>query len=373
MKKVVAVFHDNNIYSGATKSFLSNVEYLHNKNYEITAVIPRKNGELIEYLRKIGIRTIQANYGGNVYNCSATRFKIIIYFFRCLIKSIISFFSAILTYKKLKKNISVVYSNTSSIYFGYWLSRFLHTHHVWHFREFGEDDQNSRQLFKGYFRRIARKSSIIAISKTLKEYYEKKYNIKGITVLYNDISPSYIIDEKNKHDGINILITGTLCPEKGQLTAIKAIELLNDSKVNLYIAGKINEYATILKKYIDDNNLNNIKLCGLVKDMNHLRKNIDISIVCSKREAFGRTIIEDMLGNILVIGSNSGAVPELINDNENGILYEYNNYNDLAMKIRQVISDMNKYKKIIIEAKKFAIEFTKMTTASEIERILRTI
>lgn len=41
--KVLAVFHDNNLNSGATKSFLSNILYMNNQeDINIVAVVPKK-------------------------------------------------------------------------------------------------------------------------------------------------------------------------------------------------------------------------------------------------------------------------------------------------------------------------------------------
>lgn len=51
-----------------------------------------------------------------------------------------------------KEDIVCVYSNTGAIYFGSWLSQKMGVKHIWHIREFGEEDQNSKHLWgKRYF------------------------------------------------------------------------------------------------------------------------------------------------------------------------------------------------------------------------------
>lgn len=63
-----------------------------------------------------------------------------------------------------------------------------------------------------------------------------------------------------------------------------------------------------------------------------IKKKIDVSIVAASSEAFGRTIIEDMLSSILVIGCDRGAVPELISNYKTGLLYKYMSSEDLIRK-----------------------------------------
>lgn len=67
--------------------------------------------------------------------------------------------------------------------------------------------------------------------------------------------------------------------------------------------------------------------------MPEIRKNVDIEIVSSKQEAFGKITVEAMMGQIPVIGSNSGGTKELIKHNQNGLLFESGNADDLAKKI----------------------------------------
>lgn len=367
--EILAVFHDNDIHSGATKSFLSNLKYFkYNKNYNICAIVPNKNGELKNYLNTLGIEVYTCLYGGNVYS-SSKEYRLYNYM-RCLFKTILSYISCLkVCYIILKKRpIDIVYSNTSTIYYGAWISYILKRKHIWHFREFCYEDQKTIRIFKRHFNKLVNKSyKIIMISNTLEEYYRVRYNIYNTYVLYNDIDKNYILKNKIDHKHFNILITGTLCEEKGQLIAIKAQKILNEKNVHLYIAGRENKYGNFLKNYVNKNNIKNIHFCGLVKDMNELRRKMDISVVCSKKEAFGRTVIEDMLSNIVVIGSNSGAIPELIKNKENGLIFEKNDVQDLVSKIKYCLK--NDLTEIRYKAFQFAKTFTYDTTANSLSKI----
>lgn len=371
-KTVLVVFHDNSLSSGATKSFLSNIEYLHIHGDTIIALIPEKEGELSTHLKENGIDVYQEAYGGNVYSISSSKLISAKNYLRCFAKSIISYYSVCKVTRILRnRKIDCVYSNTSTLYFGAWIASKLNVAHFWHFREFCFEDQNSLRIWEKNFIKLAKKSEkIFTISHTIDDYYVKKYGLKNTVMVYNDISASYINKEKVEHDGINILITGTICKEKGQEMAIRAITELKNPLIHLYIAGKKNDYAELLMNDVCRNNLDNIVFCGLVKDMSNLRANIDISLVCAKKEAFGRTIIEDMLAEIVVIGCDTGAVTELIKHGETGYIYEYGNIKDLKQRIMYAIDNTDKMKEIKANAFEFAQEFTKNNTARCVRGII---
>lgn len=373
--KIIAVFHDNNLQSGGTLSYLSVIEYLFNEGNQIIGIIPKKEGDLDKFLNNLGIKTIMCYYGGNVYRANRHGLKKVKEIFKCLLKSILSVCSAFSVSCKIKQEgYNIVYTNTSTINFGYWMSKFLRINHIWHFREFCLEDQESLRLFDKAFERKAKNSKyVITISGILNKYYKNKYNLTNTIMLYDDLSSKYI-HKTNRikcNNRINILVTGTFCDGKGQWIALKAFEKICNNNIHLYFAGKINAYAEELIQYVKDNNILNVHFCGLVKDMNQLRNDMTLSIVCSKSEAFGRTIIEDMLAGIVVIGAECGSVPELITNNYNGLTYRYGDIKSLCQVIEYAIGLDCDRNTIINNAFEFAIQFTKNNTAKKINLIIK--
>lgn len=57
----------------------------------------------------------------------------------------------------------------------------------------------------------------------------------------------------------------------------------------------------------------------------------------SPHEAFGRVTVEYMMAGIPVIGRNGGATPEIIIDNETGLLY--NSVQELSDKLKYLIDN----------------------------------
>ncbi|WGX77343.1 glycosyltransferase family 4 protein [Paraclostridium bifermentans] len=129
--------------------------------------------------------------------------------------------------------------------------------------------------------------------------------------------------------------------------------------------------GTVDEEYLN-RSLNNysdtkwIKVLGLVNDIKELRNKVDIELVCSRNEAFGRVTLEAMLHGIPVVGSNVGGTLELINDRNTGMIYKYEDINDLAEKIEILIKDRKLYELIINNAVEFASKFTIEKTANEV-------
>lgn len=374
MKKIIAVFHDNNMFSGGTMSYLSNVEFLNKCGHNILAIIPKKSGDLCEYLKQQNIKVIQCTYGGNVYNNDENKCKLAKGYLRCLVKTIVSNISARRLASSIKcENYDLVYTNTSTIYFGYWLAKSLGIVHIWHFREFAFEDQNSLRIFDADFSKKANSAlKIFTISQKMDFYYRNKYHISNTEMLYDDIIGDYSklkSNDRNKKS-YNFLLTGTLSEGKGQRVAICAIEKLNNPNVHLYLPGYITQYGIELIKYCERKHLSNIHFLGLVKDMKSLRSCMDFSIVCSKSEAFGRTIIEDMLSDIIVIAGNAGSVTELVQNRKNGILYEQGNSDSLVSEIQIIINGQYDLDNMRKNAFEFAEKFTKYKTAKKISQIV---
>jgi glycosyltransferase involved in cell wall biosynthesis len=60
----------------------------------------------------------------------------------------------------------------------------------------------------------------------------------------------------------------------------------------------------------------------------------DTVVLTTKNETFGLVLIEAMQAGVAVIGSNAGGVPEIIDHNKTGLLFESWNSDSLAKAIR---------------------------------------
>lgn len=371
--KVLVVAHTTDL-SGANKSLLGIIEQLSSK-VEFVVVVNNKDGEFIEKLRKLNIRVVYKKYSWIYAKPRINFFKRIIrfnidfikyYIFRHISKNTLREFS--------QERFDLIYTNTSTVDFGAIISEKLKIPHIWHIREFGEEDFGFKCIVSNRYRKKILKNSkfIILISNALKEKYINYMgsDVDNLRVIYNGLNVENLyspIRERRFDNEINLLIAGQVCEAKGQNQAIDAVGKLREKgfPINLYIAGTVDE------EYLN-RSLNNysdtkwIKVLGLVNDIKELRNKVDIELVCSRNEAFGRVTLEAMLHGIPVVGSNVGGTLELINDRNTGMIYKYEDIDDLSEKIEILIKDRKLYELIINNAVEFASKFTIEKTANEV-------
>jgi len=82
-------------------------------------------------------------------------------------------------------------------------------------------------------------------------------------------------------------------------------------------------------------------------------KSSSVVVVPSRMESLPTTIKEAFYLNVPVVGSNVGGIPELITDNETGLLVPPENPDKLAEKVNELLSNTEKAKKIADNGNKF--------------------
>lgn len=182
---------------------------------------------------------------------------------------------------------------------------------------------------------------------------------KNIFTLYNGIQNEKFsnVDKYYYRDNMNIdnedfvfLYTGRIVKEKGVLELIKAFKIASTAyhKIKLYIAGDIsskNKYIKMLLKESKSNN--NIKFLGKInyENMPKIYSIADIGVIPSVwEEPFALTVIEHMASGNPVIISNSGAMPELVNEKCSIIAEKNENYiENLSRAIIYMVENYSKF------------------------------
>lgn len=360
-KKILFVSHSGRM-SGANLSFYSIIEQLKRK-IDIYVLVNETDSELTHALEKISVNYIYLKYSWWVAH---KRDNIIKQTYRYCVDFLKYINSP--TNNKLKEvftnyDFDAVYSNTSTVDIGYRIASVMGIPHVWHVREFGREDFGFIPLVPQDSMRTAfeKASAIIAISTALKEKILQQNPKSTVVVIQNGFNVEklkyqreHIIDCNN----VKILVTGQVSEAKGQIQAVKAISKLNSPniKYQLYLAGEVD--SDYRKQILE------CKLCpewlhflGKVNNLFEIRKDIDIELVCSRSEAFGRVTIEAMLHSIPVIGANTGATKDLL-ANGLGITYIYGNIEDLIAKIECLVHDRQLYNDIVLKAFNYAQNFS---------------
>lgn len=364
MKKILYVFSDNNLASGAFNSGVVLVNRLVQDGYDVLATIPCSgNGE--ELLKKYKIKYINIKS----YSWIGRKSKNIIGKIKNLIKIVRMIYNIMpyFKYKNLikKENIDLVHINTTYHYVAALAAKKNKVKFIWHLREFLEEDQNAKILLKKWgYSLINSSSKIICISKAIFNKYENIFDKDKLEVIYNGIDierfykPKHIIFEGEK---AKLLCVGGISESKGQIQLCEAIGMLKqkNSSINieLNLVGNCSDenrkkIENIKRKY----NISCINILGRKSNPEDYYSKSDIVFMCSISEAFGRVTVEGMLSGALVIGANTAATAEIIKDKQNGLLYDkYDNAN-LRDTILYALEHKSQMKEIASEGRKFARE-----------------
>lgn len=358
MKKLNICFFlaTSDLYGGA-KSFLELVDGLDKSKYNFFAIIP-KHFELLE--KELKKRNIKYNV---IYSESINDSGLI----KNIIKDIITFFNLKKIEHFLKINkIDILHNNSMVNIVGCKVAKKIGIKYICHLRELLTSGLKIKIRNDNLLKECLNNSYVnVAISNFVKKKYSKITENKIIRI-YDGIDCNNYLDNKKEilnNKCINIMIAGRISNNKGQLIAIKALNILNkkmkDYEFKLFCIGgtdkKEKEYMNEMLDYVKINNIKNVDFVQFTDNLYNFRKKMDINLVCSTNEALGRTTIEGMLSGALVIGNDAGATAEIIDNNKNGLLYETSE-NSLSDIIINAINNKESSKKIAKNGQKFALE-----------------
>lgn len=210
--------------------------------------------------------------------------------------------------------------------------------------------------------------SIIAVSESVKNsIMSLKIKEDNIRVIYgSSIDLKSIKYKKCNKDKKIISCISRLSKEKGIDTLIKAISKVDLRKydyfeVNIVGEGEEKECLVRLTKSLKLEKY--VKFLGYRTDIYNILNQSYITVLPSHSEGLGLSILESMAYRKMVIATNVGGIPEVINHNYNGFLIEDNDSDMLAKYIEICLDDVelvnkmneNAYNKVLNE---FNIDIT---------------
>jgi glycosyltransferase involved in cell wall biosynthesis len=200
---------------------------------------------------------------------------------------------------------------------------------------------------------LRRVDTVVVLSGFLEKTFSK-YNISTITI------PNFIVynqGEPSSHRGeilpkfISIRSLRGIYNIQCILRAFSQVQNIYN-QASLVILGDGPDENS-LKTLANQLQLSNVSFIGRVKNEEIASYLNESSIMLSSPvvDNMPVSILEGFKAGVVVISSDVGGVPYMINDGENGILFESNNHNMLAKKMIWLLNDNHKAQAIIVQAK----------------------
>jgi glycosyltransferase involved in cell wall biosynthesis len=222
----------------------------------------------------------------------------------------------------------------------------------------------------------------IAISNSV--YNKAKKNcIKKVEVIYNGIDIKKFQNSSNiKNQKTNEIINvGRIVHQKkGQDILIRAIKecVKKGVEVNCSFVGQSDGYCTSSYNYLCEL-VKELKLeehvtfLGNREDVEDLLHKSKIFVLASRFEGFGLVVLEAMAAGIPVIASNIEGPAEIIQDNINGLLFEYENYTELAKKIVLLCSNAELYNRLSNNSLEFVKKYDVSVMSQKYAKLYRNL
>ena len=194
---------------------------------------------------------------------------------------------------------------------------------------------------------------------TPSEFYRKKIieygvNNNKVLAIHNFIDLPKENEEKTEDYAIYF---GRISKEKGIFNLIEALGKLKNG--NLYIAGSGPDEENLKKKVEELNISNRVKFLGYLQkeDLNNYILSSRFAVLPSIwYDNCPYSVLETLAQGKAILGSNIAGIPELVKDQISGLIFQYDNIEDLSSKMEILFNDDELIKKLEKNAREQAKE-----------------
>ena len=217
--------------------------------------------------------------------------------------------------------------------------------------------------------------AIVVNSEAMRRYLinDESVSESKIRVCYNAIDTVRFRRQVKAPSWPGKVVFGVVCalrPEKGLDIFLRAFAKILPREAMLLVVGSGPEESR-LKALAAEIGIGG--LCHFepaTADVTEWLSKIDIFVLPSRTEALSNSLMEAMACNCCCIASRVGGNPELIDDGENGLLFEVDNVIQLAQQMRTIASDESARRRMSSAASfRISSEFTYSRAADTMQQI----
>jgi len=164
---------------------------------------------------------------------------------------------------------------------------------------------------------------------------------------------------------------GRLVAIKNCSSFLKAVTIVHEQKpsIRFLIAGDGDERSELEKKAAEYNLKECLVFLGNRSDIPDIMAAMDIFVLSSLNEGFGRVLVEAMAAGTAIVTTDVGGTSDVIEDTVSGILVPPSDPEALASAILSLISDKKLREKYSREGRKRAVQFDVHHTAQCFEDV----
>lgn len=347
---ILYVLNSTYALGGATKSFLTLIEAVHQQGHTPIVVAPDTDG-VAKTLQQMGVEVIAVNYRNNTYPDLRHAKDAVLFLPRLAARRWLIHKAVDTVYQQLKdRHITLVHTNVSVVDVGEKVAKRLKIPHIYHIREYGDADFNFRYYpsSRAMHRRLAAQHTL-CITRAIQQYHHLAGNPLS-KVVYNGIKAPIQKAEGELPQMPYFLYAGRVEQTKGLLDLVEAYTQFvahHGAKAPLLVvAGEVVEppYYEKIAQYLTDKGVKNKTVfLGPRHDIGALMHHAIATIVPSHFEGFGRCLPEAMMCGCLTIGRDTAGTQEQL---DNGLQftgeeigYRFHNVAELAHQLEAVYTD----------------------------------
>ncbi|MFW9878970.1 MAG: glycosyltransferase family 4 protein [Candidatus Thorarchaeota archaeon] len=183
--------------------------------------------------------------------------------------------------------------------------------------------------------------------------YEKFKNVHNTSLIHYKFKQKFFDKKERKYK--LILFCGYKNYEKGALSILKSIPYILKKIKKVYFVFIGPSTIAFNQELSKISKLNNARIINFTPDnltgyydIKKLTafKEADIYLMPSRSDAFGISFLEAWSAGNTVIGARIGATPEVIRENIDGLLVEFDNPEDIAQKVIKLLKNKKLRKKL---------------------------
>ena len=233
---------------------------------------------------------------------------------------------------------------------------------------------------KRILRTLQKGDAIIVLGKPWESFIKGILGHENIYILNNIIDHPILEEDmdKKKKDVLNLLFLGHITHKKGIFDLVEVFQenrRFFEGRVMLHIGGGLYEEKKLIQ-YLEDHELQDIvKFHGWVAgtEKAQLLSQTDVFILPSYTEGLPISILEAMSYSLPVITTSVGAIPDIIKEQENGLLVQPGNKKEIKESIEHFIFNRKKINLFGRNNRKKAEGFFPEVVEKELMQIYMTI